>query len=55
MVSIWLCFWVFGQECLIFCSLLMGCQLAIREDSLLNPPPQQNLWVDSGSGSRPSV
>jgi hypothetical protein len=19
------------------------------------PPPQQNLWVDSGSGSRPSV
>jgi hypothetical protein len=26
-----------------------------REDGSVCSPPQQNLWADSGSGSRPSV
>src|SRR5712664_361279 len=37
MVSIWLRFRVFGQECFVLCSFLVCCQLANREDSLLNP------------------
>ena len=32
-------------------------KIALEEnvETLINKPPQQNLWADSGSGSRPSV
>ena len=45
-----------------FCVGVMGGLFGIGGGALLVPllvlvfrPPQQNLWADSGSGSRPSV